>query len=157
MARKSLTFDCPNCKALQTLTLDTSVEAIDVPCGGCGKPITFTRLDQDIIEGCPLCGSFRLYQHKDFNKKIGLIVFLAGVIGSIVFYERVYYVPLALALIVDAALYPLFPWMMVCYQCQTELRGWPKNPKLDRFNHEVAAHYEYSQNDKTDAKSAEGK
>ena len=54
-----------------------------------------------------------------------------------------YYGSLVMALIIDACLYPFFPWMQVCYRCDAEIRGWPKSPSLDRFNHEIGAHYEY--------------
>ncbi len=143
MAQKSLTFDCPSCQAWQTLILEAPKPTLTIPCGACTVPLDFARLDQTVIEGCPRCGEHRLYQHKDFNKKTGLVVFLLGVTGSLLFYEHVYYLPLLIALIIDASLYPFFPWMQICYRCETELRGWPKNPALDRFSHEIAAHFEY--------------
>jgi hypothetical protein len=152
MLKKSLTFDCPACQALQVLVCEDPKPTLTIPCGACHVVIDFARLDQAVIEGCPRCGEHRLYQHKDFNKKTGLAVFLAGVLGSLVFYERVYYLPLLAALLIDAALYPLFPWMQICYRCETELRGWPKNPALDRFSHEIAAHFEYGR-EKAEVKS----
>lgn len=143
MAKKSLTFDCPSCKALQVLELEDPKPSLTIPCGACQSPIDFSRLDQTLMEGCPRCGEHRLYQHKDFNKKVGLAVFLLGVFGSLFFYEKVYYLPLLIALIIDALMFPLYPWMQICYRCETELRGWGKNPALDRFSHEIAAHFEY--------------
>jgi hypothetical protein len=72
---------------------------------------------------------------------LGLVIFLIGAVLA----PWTYYISLFVALILDFLLYPLFPWMNVCYKCKAEFRGWEKNPKWDRFNHEVAAHFEYSQ------------
>ena len=88
---------------------------------------------------CPVCADTKFYQHKDFNKKIGFLIFAIGAI----LVPWTYAISLIVALILDASLYPFFPWMSVCYNCKSEFRGWPKNPALDRFDHETAAHYEY--------------
>lgn len=137
---KKISFDCPECAAFQTLQMDAEQDTLTVPCGHCQNKLHLKDLNQETLESCPVCGNEELYQHKDFNKKLGLLVFLVGA----VFAPWTYYLSLVGALILDAALYPFFPWMQVCYHCKSELRGWKKNEQLDRFNHETAAHYEYS-------------
>lgn len=143
---KHITFGCPQCQALQTLTLDDATEAeVSFGCPQCQHPLSLTRLKQEHIHGCPACGCKDLHQHKDFNKKLGIALFVVGA----VFAPWTYYISLVVALIIDALLFPFFPWMAVCYKCHAEMRGWPKNPELDRFNHEIAAHYEYREEHKS--------
>lgn len=147
MSAKIIKFDCPHCLTFQTLQLNDGLQEISFSCQHCQKNIEFRHLNQENIDVCPVCDCRELYQHKDFNKKLGLIIFLVGVIFSF----WTYHISLIVALIIDALLYPFFPWMAVCYRCHAELRGWPKNSRLDRFSHEVGAHYEYRQNNnKTD-------
>ena len=141
---KSIAFDCPHCKAFQTLILEDDKDHLNFDCPSCQKQIEFTSLDQNIIQGCPLCRCKDIHQHKDLNKKLGLTLFIIGALLA----PWTYYASLIIALIIDAVLYPFFPWMQVCYRCHSEMRGWPKNEKLDRFNHEIGAHYEYAQENK---------
>ena len=137
---KSIKFDCPHCKAFQTLTLpNESQSEFSFDCLGCKKQILISRLAGKTISGCPVCGCKDLYQQKDFPKKLGIALFLIGA----VFAPWTYYLSLIVALIIDAILYPFFGWMQICYKCFTETRGWEKSPDLDRFNHEIGAHYEY--------------
>jgi hypothetical protein len=138
-APKSISFDCPHCRAFQTVVLEDAPATLAFACGHCGKAISFTRPDQDPIRTCPVCGAADFYQHKDFDKRIGLAVFVAGA----VLVPWTYAVSLLAALAIDAALFPFFPWMSVCYACKSEFRGWGKNSELDRFSHETAAKYEY--------------
>lgn len=139
--QKSITFACPECDRWQTLYIESSSKSeIDIPCGACGKSVQLTRLTNEHVDSCCVCRCKDLHQHKDFNKKIGLALFIAGACLA----PWTYYISLVLALIIDALLYPFFPWMAVCYKCSAEHRGWPKNSRLDRFNHEIAAHYEYT-------------
>lgn len=140
MKEKSISFECPQCRAFQTLVLSDEKNFIQFNCGQCQKEIKFDNLNHNLMEACVVCHNKQLYQHKDFNKTLGLIIFLIGAVLA----PWTYYISLFVALILDALLYPLFPWMNVCYQCKAEFRGWGKNPNWDRFNHEKAAHFEYS-------------
>lgn len=137
---KSITLECTNCQMSQTLVITDDREQIEFACGQCQTAITLVGLQQKELNTCPRCQNKELYQHKDFNKTIGGLIFLTGAILA----PWTYYASLFVALLIDAALYPFFPWMSVCYRCKSEWRGWLKNPKLNRFNHERAAHYEYN-------------
>lgn len=137
--RRRISFDCPDCKVFQTIVLSEEKDRLAFDCGHCHKRITLSSLDQKLTEVCPVCGCTDLHQHKDFNKKLGLLIFLTGAVLA----PWTYTLSLIAALVIDAVLYPFFPWMSVCYRCKTELRGWPRHPGLDRFNHETAARYEY--------------
>lgn len=136
---KNITFTCPQCNALQTVGFKDSPGNLGFNCGACQKPIRLNHLIGEHIENCPVCSDHKFHQHKDFNKTLGLLIFIVGA----VLVPYTYAVSLMVALVLDALLYPFCPWMLVCYNCQAEFRGWPKNPNFDRFNHETAAHYEY--------------
>lgn len=139
---KKITFPCPHCERFMSIFADGQEESVSYNCPSCQNQITLRRLNQTQADACPACGTNKLYQHKDFNKKLGIILFLIGAVLA----PWTYYLSLVIALAIDAALYPFFPWMQVCYNCHAELRGWPKNEELDRFNHEIAAHFEYKDN-----------
>jgi len=109
---KNITFDCPECKILQTLSLEDK-KSISFDCANCGHGLTFNNLDQEEINRCSVCNCKDLHQHKDFNKKIGIAIFIVGA----VFAPWTYYLSLVAALALDACLYPFFPWILVCYKC----------------------------------------
>lgn len=136
---KKISLDCPECAHFQTLSFEGPQTQIDFQCGHCRHQIHIQGLNTDTLDTCPVCQCDKLYQHKDFNKTIGFLVFAAGAI----LIPWTYAISIIIALIIDACLYPFFPWMQVCYFCKSELRGFQKNPKLDRFSHETAAHFEY--------------
>lgn len=138
---KKISFDCPECAHFQTLSFSGEQKTIDFKCGHCQHALTLQGLEVPILDTCPVCQTEKLYQHKDFNKTIGFLVFIVGAI----LIPWTYAISLIVALAIDALLYPFFPWMQVCYFCKSELRGFAHNPKLDRFNHETAAHFEYGQ------------
>ena len=136
---KKISFDCPHCSHFQTLSFEGAQQTLDFNCGHCQHAMHIQGLDATPLNTCPVCQCDKLYQHKDFNKAIGFLVFIIGA----VLIPWTYAISIIVALIIDAALYPFFPWMQVCYFCKSELRGFAINPKLDRFNHETAAHFEY--------------
>lgn len=144
---KKISLDCPHCQSFLTVALQGAPESFSFACNHCQGKVALTRPGEDPIATCPVCGSGDFYQHKDFNKRIGLIVFVAG--AALV--PWTYAISLLAALAIDAALYPFFPWMSVCYSCKSEFRGWGKNPRLDRFSHEIAAKYEYGKKKRADA------
>ncbi len=145
---KKITLDCPHCQVAQTLALEEiQTTGFSYPCGACNQTIQLTRLTSELT-ACPVCGCKDLYQHKDFNKKIGIALFIVGAILA----PWTYYASLFVALIIDALLYPFFGWVIVCYRCFAEMRGWDKQSTLDRFNHEIGAHYEYRQEAQTERK-----
>lgn len=138
---KRIVLSCPHCERFQTLTLEDPIPSeLEYDCLACKKKVHIKRLQQDPLEGCPVCGCQHLYQQKDFKKWLGILILVLGM----VFAPWTYYMSLVGALILDAILFPFFPWMQICYRCESEFRGWKKNPKLDRFEHEIGAHYEYA-------------
>ena len=136
---KKISLDCPKCKAFQTFEFKDPAENVHINCGYCNADLYLKNLTQDVVESCPVCGGKELHQHKDFNKKLGFVILVFGA----VLIPYTYAVSFIIAAILDAILYPFFPMMQVCYNCNSEMRGYQTNPKLDRFSHETKAHYEY--------------
>lgn len=136
---KKISLDCPHCAHFQVLSFAGVQTQLEFACSHCQNKLLLTGLDQTPLNVCPVCACDKLHQHKDFNKRIGFLVFIVGA----VLIPWTYSLSLIAALLIDAALYPFFAWMQVCYFCKAELRGFGHNPKLERFHHETAAKFEY--------------
>jgi hypothetical protein len=137
---KKITLACHKCDIIQTVVIEREEQhTMDLACGNCQEPITLSHLNAHPLEECPVCSCTQLHQHKDFNRTLGFGIFITGA----VLVPWTYSLSLIAALAVDAAIFPFCPWMQECYNCHAELRGWGKNPELDRFSHETAAEYEY--------------
>jgi len=70
---------------------------------------------------CLLCEGDHFYLVKDFNRAIGILIFVVGAILSI----WTYGISLAVAALIDAILYKKLPFLKVCYMCDSEYRGVP--------------------------------
>lgn len=86
---------------------------------------------------CPMCGCPELFVRKDFPPVVGISIVVAAGLLSVWFLKSnsaLSYGILAGAVLVDAALYLLFPKVTVCYRCRTELRGAKLNPAHGAFD-----------------------
>ena len=76
-------FLCPHCRAENRAA---SLPAEDFACKNCGQKIAL-RLSEGsrasgMIDGCAVCGKNGFYLQKDFNPRLGLLIFAVGVIFS---------------------------------------------------------------------------
>ncbi len=97
-------------------------------------------------QACPLCRNREFYARKDFPQQIGCAAVTLTIVASSVAYG-LWGVPasilvLALATLVDALLYYRLPQVVVCYRCQSELRGAPPRPGIHPFDIARAEEYE---------------
>ena len=53
------------------------------------------------------------------------------------------YISLGVAAVLDLALYKVMPEVLVCYVCETEHRGWAKEPRHPSFDREIAERLAY--------------
>ena len=120
---------CPACDAGLPVAGDEQAAAI--ACGRCGHriPLQITeavRLDR-AVDRCPVCDGGDFYGRKDFDPTIGLTVVVIGGLVSAVFYwfgrDLIAYSILAIAALVDLAVYGRLKDLTVCYRCHTEFRG----------------------------------
>lgn len=115
-----------------------SLEAL--VCPRCQKEIS-THVDvaakSGRIEHCVVCGAKNLFRQKLFNRNLGVGIVVAGVIAS--FFVVPPILPLVVVGLIDFLLYLFLPYMIVCYACDAEHRGFPIPERLKQFDHLRAA------------------
>jgi hypothetical protein len=90
--------------------------------------------DSPLLERCVRCGEDRLYTQKDFNRKLGLGVFVVAALLSV----PTWGLSLLAATIIDFMLYHLIGDVTLCYGCSTQHRGFRRNPRHGPFDLHVA-------------------
>jgi DNA-directed RNA polymerase subunit RPC12/RpoP len=83
-----------------------------------------------IIDRCAACGHDQLYFQKDFNRRTGIALVVAGSI----FVPWTYGLSLLGVTILDYIVWRLVKDVIVCYQCQAVHRGYPPNPAIKPFD-----------------------
>ena len=111
-------FSCPACKA--------AIPAYVRP----------NNRDQLELDHCLICDSERMFVQKAFNRNLGLVIVVVGIILSF----WTYGLSLLAVAIIDLALYYSLKPMAVCYQCDAEFRGFKNASKFKLYNHLKAAH-----------------
>ncbi|MDZ7265903.1 MAG: hypothetical protein ONB48_01025 [candidate division KSB1 bacterium] len=130
-------FLCPHCRAENQAGSDTPL----IQCRRCGQTVTLTFSDHSRqsgqIEQCAVCGNQGFYLQKDFNPRLGLLIFAIGVLFS----YHTKFLSLLLATALDFALYYLLPTVTICYQCRAIYRDFQVNPAHRGFDHLTALKY----------------
>jgi hypothetical protein len=131
--RRSLAFVCEQCEGEVYAALDPP--AAEAVCPGCGRaePLRFGT-PASALERCLRCGLDRLYVQKDFNRKVGLGVFVLAAVLSV----PTWGLSLLAATIIDLALYAVLGDVTLCYGCGAQLRGFVRNPAHGSFDLHVA-------------------
>ena len=131
-------FLCPQCRselAFDDLTHD------EAPCPLCGQTvhlhITEPMRHQNAVDRCAVCDCHKVYVQKDFNRTLGVAIFVTGAITSLVLYGfnlvwQSFAVLLGCAA-ADAILYKVLPEVTICYKCHSQYRGFSPNPANREF------------------------
>jgi hypothetical protein len=131
-----ISFVCDRCDRAIHQVLDASLESI--ACPGCGRGhdvrVEPAALASRLLRRCLRCGLERLYVQKDFNRKVGLGVFVAAAILSV----PTWGLSLLAATLVDMTLYVVLGDVALCYGCRTQHRGFQRNPAHGPFDLHVA-------------------
>jgi len=90
-----------------------------------------------MIDRCAVCGNKGFYLQKDFNPRLGILIFAIGVIFS--YHTR--FLSLFIATAIDFILYYVLPTVTVCYQCRAIYREGKENPQHQGFHHVTALKY----------------
>ncbi len=107
-------------------------------CSHCGNGVN-VHLSQNMQNGskvdrCVLCGKIRFYVQKDFNPRLGLLIFGIGVVFS----YHTYGLTLLIATIIDFILYKVLKTVTICYHCRAIYRGFEEDPTHRGFDHNLA-------------------
>ena len=107
-------------------------------------PVTFDSAhEQGNLEVCPCCGRKDFYAQKDFNRKIGVLLFVFASILAIFTYG----ISLIVLYVFDLILFSKLGNIAVCYNCQTIFRKVKNISSIGPFNHEMNDRIIYSGHD----------
>jgi DNA-directed RNA polymerase subunit RPC12/RpoP len=120
--------------------------ATKVECSICKHQtnLTFTALDEaSELKVCPVCSRQDFYKQKDFNRKIGVLLFIIAAILSI----WTYGLSLVVLYILDLILFKRLGMVAICYKCNTNFRGVKNIEEIRDFDHEMHDRIVYSDHD----------
>ncbi|MFQ5601924.1 MAG: hypothetical protein ACE5HS_01495 [bacterium] len=129
-------FVCVNCN--KDVLLDITAEDKPTHCPHCSQKRYYTLSASlqkgDKIDRCALCGKIKFYVQKDFNPRLGLLIFGIGVLFS----YHTYGLTLLIATIIDFFLYKVLKTVTICYHCRAIYRGFQEDPAHRGFDHNLA-------------------
>lgn len=120
--------------------------AAKVECDVCKhvQDVKFTHEhEQGILKECPVCSRQDFYKQVDFNRKIGVLLFVIAAILSI----WTYGVSLIVLWLVDIFLLKKLNLVAICYKCQTNFRRIKNFDEIRDFDHEMNDRIVYSDHD----------
>jgi len=129
-------YVCENCQRDNLKTLTQAEETL--VCAQCSHTIS-AKLSKGMQSGgkvdrCVVCGRIRFYVQKDFNPRLGLLIFAIGVIFS----YHTYGLTLLIATLIDFILYKTLKPVTICYHCRAIYRGFEEDPTHRGFDHNLA-------------------
>lgn len=135
---------CSNCGSGIEVLPDHN--ATKVSCDICQHvtDVKFTHEhEQGILKECPVCTRMDFYQQKDFNRKIGVMLFVIAAILSI----WTYGLSLVVLYLMDLFLFKKLSLVAICYKCRTNFRRVKNMDEIRDFDHEMNDRIVYSDHD----------
>ena len=128
-----ITLTCPKC--------NSAVELPDkkqnlVTCQICSHKLpveTTPELISGLVLKCPCCSGRDFYRQKDFNRKIGVLLFVAAAILSI----WTYGISFIVLYLFDFLLFKKLRDIVICYKCQAVFRGARNVHDIPPFDHQT--------------------
>ena len=90
------------------------------------------------ISVCSSCDSRDLYLQKDFPRKIAIPIVILGMIAV----PFSYGISLIVVAVIDWLIFRRTQWMLVCYRCRSEYRGFTPDPKFTEFDRHIGELYD---------------
>jgi hypothetical protein len=135
---------CPSCGS--GVHVYPTLAAKSADCDVCRHQIP-VHFNQDHMQGkvldCPCCARKDFYSQKDFNRKIGVLLFVIAAVLSIWTYGISFIVLYAF----DLLLFRKLGSIVVCYKCQTIFRKAENAPQIPGFDHEMNDRIVYADHD----------
>lgn len=91
----------------------------------------------EAIASCRACAAPDLYLQKDFPRKIAIPIVILGMIAV----PFSYGVSLIIVAIIDWLIFRRTKWMLVCYRCRAEYRGFTPHEKFKEFDRHTGELY----------------
>jgi hypothetical protein len=135
---------CKNCGSGIEVVPDTAASKVD--CDVCSH-VQEVKFTEDHVAGilkcCPVCERQDFYKQKDFNRKIGVLLFVVAAILSI----WTYGLSFVILLVFDVVLYRRLPFVAICYKCITNFRKVKNISEIRDYDHEMNDRIVYSDHD----------
>lgn len=131
----TITVDCPSCRKSMTLPLK---EGEILRCPECNAQAGQIPALENIFSSCPVCQCRQFYIQKDFNRGLGCLIVLIGIL----LVPLTYGLSLPLFAGIDWLIYRRYPAMVICYKCAAEYRGLPAPKGLKSFLHHIGLKYD---------------
>lgn len=115
-------------------------------CPQCGheQEFNFTpNMAEGILDTCPCCQRKDFYQQKDFNRIVGVTLFIIAAILSIFTYG----LSLIVLFFIDFFLFKRLGVIVCCYKCKSVFRGVSNLERYSDFDHEKHDRIVYSNHD----------
>ena len=129
-----VTLTCPGCGS--AVSIYPSTQASAAVCDVCHReiPVDFdSRHEEGYLDYCPACGRKDFYRQKDFNRKIGVLLFIIAAILSI----WTYGLSLVILWLLDLFLFRRLGSVVICYNCQAIYRKTQNEETFREFDHET--------------------
>lgn len=135
---------CPTCGSSIEVLPDH--HAAKVECDVCKHvlDVKFTHEHEEgLLKECPVCTRMDFYKQKDFNRAIGVALFVVAAILSI----WTYGLSLVALYLVDLFLFRKLSLVAICYKCKTNFRKVKNIEEIRDFDHEMNDRIVYSDHD----------
>ena len=140
----AITLTCNKCGSAVNIGPALNQDAAN--CRICGHHINLS-FTQEHLRGklvqCPCCQRKDFYSQKDFNRKIGVLLFVIAAITSIWTYGLSFVV----LYLFDLLLFKKLKKIAICYKCQTIFRNISNIDEVGEFNHEMNDRITYADHD----------
>lgn len=135
---------CSSCGSSVEIVPDHNIHKAE--CGVCKHVmnVQFTaEHEHGNLKVCPVCTRQDFYKQKDFNRKIGVILFVIAAVLSI----WTYGLSLVALYLVDLFLFKRLGSVAICYKCNTNFRKLANIDDIRDFDHEMNDRIVYSDHD----------
>jgi hypothetical protein len=149
MRKLQIHYTCQNCQSGNEVHVPQSFQPAEVfqdKCHVCGhvQSLKFANENSnDTLHQCVVCERKDFYKQKDFNRKIGVLLFVIAAILSI----WTYGISLIVLYLFDLMLFSRLGNIVICYKCQTIYRHVANVVDFGAFDHEMNDRIIYSDHD----------
>lgn len=140
----SVHITCPECGS--GINVYPSEAAKAAACDICKHvvPVNFdTNHANSHLEDCPVCVRKDFYQQKDFNRMVGVALFVVAA----VLVPWTYGLSLLVLYLLDVFLFRRLSMIAICYKCKTVFRQVKNIAQIRDFDHEMNDRIVYSDHD----------
>lgn len=147
-----VTITCPECGS--GVHIHPTMAASQAQCSICQKELDvhFTENhSKGVLRECPCCERKDFYSQKDFNRKLGVILFIITALMSLWMFMSPYapysFMPFIILYLFDFVLFKKLKPIAICYKCDTIFRNVENIKNIPGFDHEMNDRIKYADHD----------